>query len=212
MILAFFVGIIAGFIASIPVAGPVAVLVLRNALEGKWRDAFMIAGGSAAAESISAALAFVGVAALTQRFPLVVSVSHVFSAIALLGVGIYLVRKRVTRASEQRAGKSNPHKILLGFSLTAFNPTLIVSWATVITTLHANSLVPSRALDAVPFAIGVLGGILGWFWVFVSLVRHFRDRFRESTMTRLVHVLGWALVIGGIAMGIKTAIVLSHAA
>ena len=80
MLLALLIGFIAGFVAAVPIAGPVAVLVLRDALAGKTHDARQIALGAAVAESFYAGVAFAGIGAAFDRFPVLLPI--------LLGGGI----------------------------------------------------------------------------------------------------------------------------
>ena len=55
---AFALGILLGFVGSIPAAGPLLLLVIASGLEGQRRRALALAAGGALAESLYVALAF----------------------------------------------------------------------------------------------------------------------------------------------------------
>ena len=60
MALTFLVGLILGFVGSIPIAGPTSVIVLKNTLEKGNREGLDIAAGAGVAEAIYAFFAFWG--------------------------------------------------------------------------------------------------------------------------------------------------------
>src|SRR5688572_15131096 len=91
MLLAALVGFVAAFIASMPVAGPVAALIVRHAVEGHARLALAIAVGTGLAEGLYALAAMVGTSFLDD-FPIVVPISKCLAAILLIVLGIQFSR------------------------------------------------------------------------------------------------------------------------
>jgi threonine/homoserine/homoserine lactone efflux protein len=212
MLLALILGFIAGFIAAVPVAGPVAVLVLHEALAGKKSEARQIALGSAVAESLYAGVAFAGIGAVFDRFPVLLPVSRIVSAAILIIVGIYLIAKRREKEKQeeeeaivasQRPGRS---KWLVGLSITALNPTLIASWTAVVAALHGAGIASSNPLEALPFALGIGLGIMSWFVVLLAIVGRFREKLSPNVVHRGVQIVGGLLAAGGVAMAVRTAI------
>lgn len=197
MLLVLAMGLLCGFVGSIPIAGPTAVLVLERGLNHRSREAFEIAVGAAVAEGGYALLAFLGMTAALGRFPWMLPVSRVLGAVILLGLGLYLgLSRRAHTAVAAREAPRRGGQVLLGLLVTGINPTLLATWSAVVPVLHAAVRMRVAPLDALPFALGVTLGILGWFGTMLALIHRFRSRVHESTMDRVVQVIGWVLVAG----------------
>ena len=207
MILALLLGFVAGFVGAVPVAGPVAVLVLRDALAGKKHDARQIALGSALAESLYAGVAFAGIGAAFDRFPVLLPVSRIASAIILVLVGIYLMVKhpKQEEAAEAKERKARA-KWLVGLSITALNPTLIASWTAVVAVLHGAGVASSNPRDALPFALGIGTGIMTWFLVLEALVGRYREKLAPNVVRTGVQIVGGLLAAAGVAIAARTVI------
>ena len=206
MILAFLVGFVCGFFGSIPIAGPIAVLILERGIKGLRREAFLIAVGATVAETAYALFAFMGMTAALSRFHWLLPASHVLGALILVGLGLVfaLSRHSIADAPPPSEERGRGHgKIFLGFLVTAVNPTLLVSWSAVVTVLHATGWLRVEPLDAFPFAIGAGAGILGWFGLWLVLLGRFRSRLRKETLERVVRVMGWLLVVGGVGLLVR---------
>jgi threonine/homoserine/homoserine lactone efflux protein len=199
MIVAFVVGIVLGFVGSIPVAGPTSVIVLKNTLEKGNREGLDIAVGAGVAEAIYAFIAFWGLAAAILRFPTMVYWARMVAGVLIALVGVWLVVRRsgAKQRRQARAADRPGHRWLRGFVSAIVNPTLLLTWAAVVTALHAVSIVSTQPRDALPFAAGVAVGIVGWFFLLVQLVARFRDRMRPESVTRVVRALGWAMIAIG---------------
>ena len=65
-----------GFAGSMPLAGPVAVLVVSRGALKEYTAAFRIGLGAAVAEGVYAFLAFWGFATFLARYPAVLPISH----------------------------------------------------------------------------------------------------------------------------------------
>jgi threonine/homoserine/homoserine lactone efflux protein len=206
--LALLIGFIAGFITAVPIAGPVAVLVLRDALAGKKNEARQIALGSAIAESFYAGIAFAGIGAAFERFPILLPISQTASAIILVVVGIYLIVRLPKEKAAAKDGKPARAraKWLVGLSITALNPTLIASWTAMVAALHGAGAVSSHPLDALPFALGIGLGNMSWFMVLLALVGKYRQKLSPTSVRRGVQIVGGLLAIGGVVMGVRTAL------
>jgi threonine/homoserine/homoserine lactone efflux protein len=192
-VLALVLGFLFGFIGSIPVAGPISLLVVARGLQARYRDALFLAAGGALAESGYAALSFWGMSALLARYPWTLPWSRAAGAVVLLSLGAVFARGGVMSdggARDARDGQS----FLTGFGLTALNPTLIVTWTAATTTLYGTGLLsPSRGA-AVPFSLGAFVGIVGWFSVLIALLRRYRGAFRPSMLERAIQLIGVLLI------------------
>jgi threonine/homoserine/homoserine lactone efflux protein len=204
MLIALLLGFVLGFLGSIPIAGPVAAMVLERAATRRAREARAIAMGAALAESGYALMAFWGLTTVLSRFPRLLPASRFVGASMFVAIGCYfLLRKGKAEPNQPGGGSSSGGaKWLLGFLATALNPTLLLTWTTVITALHTTGLLRTEPIDALPFAGGAGAGIITWFCVLLWIVRHFHKRVPRAWIDRTVRVMGGVFVLAGIAVGI----------
>jgi threonine/homoserine/homoserine lactone efflux protein len=204
MWMALAVGLALGFFGSVPVAGPASILVLKNALEKGHRAGIDIAVGASVGEAVYAFVAFWGLTTVLEQFPVLVPISKIAGAVLVIAVGVYLVIRR-TSTTDMHAAKladRQERRLLRGFLSAILNPTLLATWATVVTGLHAASLVEPSPRGALPFAVGVGIGILGWFaFLLVVIVRRFRDRLAPENVQKVVRGFGWAMIGLGAIIG-----------
>jgi threonine/homoserine/homoserine lactone efflux protein len=205
LILAFIVGLFLAFAGSMPIAGPIAVVIVSKGLENKARAGICIAAGAAVAESAYAFMAFWGLTSVLNRFPVVLRASRLFGCALLIALGVYFIlRKRKESAppkdQAERAGFQN---VLFGLSVTAANPTLIVTWTAAVSAAHSMGILRVRALDAFPFAGGVAVGIVAWFVILLWLLSRFRSRVNPSTIDRVIRTMGVLLVLLGLAFAVR---------
>jgi threonine/homoserine/homoserine lactone efflux protein len=187
-----------GFFGSMPLAGPVAVMVFSRASRRRYADALQIGLGAAAAEGLYAGIAFWGFTSLLARHPLVVPVSRAVTAVVLSALG---VRFALWRERSQKEEDRNEHRSgtsLVGFSLSAINPTLLVTWSAAVAFLYSKGLGESSALAALPFGISAAAGIALWFSILVGILRKFEGKLPVSVLTWTIRGLGLALVALGI--------------
>src|SRR5277367_911376 len=109
------VAMIFSFVGSLPLAGPIAVLVVSNGVNGRYKDSLEIALGAAVAEGIYAFLAFWGFATFLARYPVVLPISHAVTAVILLTLGVYFLRFKMK--DEQAQTESKRGKFWVGFSV-----------------------------------------------------------------------------------------------
>jgi len=201
MLVALLSGLILGFVGSIPVAGPTAVIVAESALDDRPRRGLAIAAGAAVAESLYALVAFWGLTAILTHYPMLRPISRVVAGAILCVVGLYLMRRRAKAAPQaERPPSRHAHDVLFGFTITMLNPTLAVTWTVASGVLHAALPTQFTELDAFPFALGVCVGIVGWFFVLLRLVCKFRKSVSPAKLDRFVRATGGVLVGCGVVM------------
>ncbi len=209
MLLAILLGFVFGFMGSMPVAGPIAILVFGRGLEGRLRSGIYLATGAAIAESIYAYLAYWGFSALLSSHRWIEPASRVVAAVILIALGIRFLMPRKAHDPEQApppANVGNKRSFLLGFTITLLNPTLMATWGAAVTTLHSFDLVAFSPAQALPFSAGVLLGIATWFAVLLTVLGRFRDRFQRATLDRIVRVMGFFLLCLGLYFGVRFAL------
>lgn len=202
MLLALLFGFLMGFFGSMPLAGPIALLVFMRGLGGAHRSAMAIAAGAAIAEAGYAFLAFWGMSELTARFPSLVVASRGAGALILLGLGVYFATRATEAVQVELPRERARSSFALGLSITALNPTFLATWTAAVAVVQSTRVIPPDAQAAGPFALGVAGGIVGWFWLMVLALRRWRDRFRPQTVGIVLRFVGAALA----AMGVWAAI------
>ena len=209
MLLALVLGLVCGFVGSIPIAGPVAVLVVERGLGGRAREGLAIAIGASIAEGVYAGLAFLGMTAVLARFPWMLPVSRVLGAVILVALGLYFAFRKPKRTSPEDEAKKDERKgrrggpFVLGLLVTMVNPTLLVTWSAVVTVIHGAMRVHSDAIDAPFFGLGAMSGIITWFATLLALLGRFREKMGPGTLDKVVRGIGWILVIIGLVMGVK---------
>jgi threonine/homoserine/homoserine lactone efflux protein len=202
------VGFLFGFVGSMPVAGPVSILVLERGLARRFRSGLLLAAGAAVAESVYAFLAFFGLSALLARYPAIVPVSQACGAVILLVLGVGLLRRRRTADAAATPRPATHGDAILGFTITALNPTFIATWTAAVTTLYGTGLVSASTANALPFALSVCVGIVAWFAVLLGLVRRFGGKMSQRTIDVAVRVMGVMLLGIAVWFGVRFGIYL----
>lgn len=189
-------GLIFGFFGSMPLAGPISVLVFSRGVQGRLKTGFFTSIGASLAESIYAFAAFWGLSALLEEFPAIEPWSRGLAAVLLTYVGISLVREKgLPKAQEGRERKR--HAVLVGFLVTALNPTLLATWTAATTTLLASGWIPFKPVYAWPFAGGVLLGDIAWYSLLLRLTGLYRSRVGMQALITTIRVTGALLIALG---------------
>jgi len=143
----FIVGIIAGIIFSMPVAGPVSIIIVSKAFEGKLRFCTRTAIGASIVEFVYVFIVVYGIATLFQFYQPIIPYLLLIGAIFVIFVGIKIIRgkldfdalnteKVITDKMENRGGMRT------GIVLNLTNPSLFIGWlmASFITLSFVSSL------------------------------------------------------------------------
>jgi threonine/homoserine/homoserine lactone efflux protein len=184
LLVAFGLGGGLAFAGSVPMTGPLALLVLDRIIAAQRRAALWIALAGALVEGTIAA----GVALL---LPLVLRYSEeivqrarLSGSFVIFAVGITLaIRPELLRSIKTDRKRQS---FAVGFLTTALNPTLLATWTVAVTTLHTNGLLTGGSGTWLVFGIGVAAGALGWFVLLLLLARRAQRRPQTSgAMARL---------------------------
>ena len=186
-----------GAAGSIPLAGPITMLVLGFGLEGRIRQAGLVALGSALPESLYAGLALWGFGALVAQFKWVGPTSQAIAIAVLLGVGLYLIlrppRENQPADSPSTDVEGSKRHLLLGLSITALNPSLIINWGAAVTMIYSLGLVEPEPHYAIPFGLGVGAGILSWFTVALYFLHRHHQRISPELRLKIMKGMGFLL-------------------
>lgn len=191
-----------GAAGSIPLAGPITMIVLGFGLEGRIRQAGLVAVGSALPESLYAGLALWGFGALIEQFRWVGPASQAVAVLVLVGVGLFLMlrppRERNPSATASTDLEGSKRHLLLGLSITILNPALILNWGAAVTMIYSLGLVEPKPHFAVPFGLGVGAGILSWFTVALYFLHRHHKRISPSLRVKLMKGMGGLLFTLGV--------------
>jgi threonine/homoserine/homoserine lactone efflux protein len=195
------VALVFSFVGSLPLVGPIAVLVVSNGVNGRYKDALQIGLGAAVAEGIYAFLAFWGFATFLARYAIVLPISRAVTAAVLLSLGVHFLFFRLKDVAPTSARQAKRGRFWVGFSISILNPTLLATWSAVTTFLYSKQLVAMTALLAIPFGGFAAGGIMLWAFMMVALMRTFRERFPKGLLTWIVRGMGVVLIGVGLWSG-----------
>jgi threonine/homoserine/homoserine lactone efflux protein len=206
MFTAAMIGFVAGFVGSMPVAGPISILVFGRGLQDRPRSGVYVALGGALAESAYAYLAFWGFGELFAEHRWIEPISLGAGAVILTSLGVRFALQRtppeaLDQPPEQAVG--NKRSFFLGLTITALNPTLMATWLAAVTLLRSFDFHDFGAGRALPFSVGVALGIFGWFGVLLMLLGRYKERFSRGTLDRTIRIMGIALVLFGLYFGVR---------
>jgi threonine/homoserine/homoserine lactone efflux protein len=209
-------GFALGWIGSMPLAGPVSVLVVKRGLAGRARCGIALAIGAALAETGWCSAALFGYGALLDRWSWMRPAAGAVGGTLMIGIGLRmllgraLVRDDATGPEAPR--RSWPREFILGFSIVLVNVSVLLSWLGILAALHAlglnarlDSAAPADHAYRLSFVAGVPLGIVAWFTLLLWLMAHTGSRIHGDWIRRAVRVLGgvlcaagtWALVVVG---------------
>jgi threonine/homoserine/homoserine lactone efflux protein len=131
------VGLVAGVVFSMPIAGPISVLITSNALKGNRRYCFMVSAGASVA---TFTYSFFAVYGLTKLFPYykpampyLISVGSIL--LVFLGIKIFKSKLDISQIENKRQHAEKPGRrgnngLYAGFLINILNPTLLLGWLT----------------------------------------------------------------------------------
>jgi threonine/homoserine/homoserine lactone efflux protein len=162
-------GFVLSLLGSLPMTGPLALLVLDRVMVGQRRSALWIALAGALVEGVIAAVVATLLPLVLHHSTSLVRIGRVSGAIVIFIVGLgLLLRPQTVREIETQHRRRS---LLVGFLATALNPTLIATWTIAVTALHANGLLDGGLWEGLAFGAGVVLGVLGWFGALLALAR-----------------------------------------
>jgi len=193
-----------GFIGSMPLTGPVAVLVVSRAAQRQFGLALRIGMGAALAEAVYAAVAFWGFATFLARHEGILTATHAVSAVVLGSIGVYFTRWKPD-GKDALEKKHRTKGFLLGFSVSMLNPTLLATWSAAVAVLYSRQLITFSVPLAVPFGLAAGAGVAGWEVVMVALLRRASNKLPEKTLRWIVRGMGVLLIVVGVIAAVDFA-------
>jgi threonine/homoserine/homoserine lactone efflux protein len=144
-------GLLAGFIFSIPIAGPISILITSNALRGRFRYCNLVSLGSSIADFV---YVFIAVFGLTKLYSLYKpAIPYIFAAGAILFffLGYKIIRTKIDlehledkNPLTEKIRKKEKGGFYTGFMINFLNPTLFLGGLT--SSFFVISLIASMGL------------------------------------------------------------------
>lgn len=203
-----------GFIGSMPLAGPASVLVISRSVEHRFRAAILTGLGAAIGEGIYAGVAWWSFTTFLARITALRPWFDAVACVVLVYLGVKFARWVEAPPSAKPRDDDDGRSFLLGLSISALNPTILVTWTAATTTLYATAWVDFAPWMALPFGLGAAAGIASWFGLLVALSARFEDALPRATLRWIVRTIGVALVVMGAYLGVVAArhLLAAHAA
>jgi threonine/homoserine/homoserine lactone efflux protein len=185
-----------GFASSMPPIGPGGLMLMRRGLEGRVREGLALAAGGATADAGYCAFAMIGFSVLFWKHPGVAASMRWLGVAILSGLGVWFLAHRPKQIRTDRENHVHAHwpqQMLLGFSVTAFNPTLLLTWSSAIAVLASFGGGFFSPTGRIAFPIGV--GIGDVLWASIALISWRR-------LGRFVSARVLAIIMRGMGVGL----------
>ncbi len=189
-----------GFIAAIP-AGPVQIEVVRRAIAGHLKAAFMVVLGALCADVFYGAIAFFGIAPFLEEKQ-VMAIFWLAGGFILIILGTLVIRHSLkTKEVDYNADylRKKRWSFLGGLSLSVTNPMMILWWLSGIKIFKDVGLIRQFVPDiALSYLVaGSLG--LASYLVGLSLVLYWAKKFVSTKAIRKIN-LGFGVLLLGLAV------------
>ena len=191
-------GLVIGYSLAAPV-GPINLLCLRRSLADGRRVGFVSGLGAAAADTTYAAIAAVGLTAVTSFL-----IDHrpslqFFGGLFLVALGLHTMRTRPP--PRRQAAVVHVSRLRDAFVSTYFytlaNPMLIIVFTGVFASLGLGWQ-PDRSLDALELIGGVFVGSSLWWLTLTMLAGTFRRHFDDGTLRWINIIAGGIIAVIGL--------------
>ena len=154
------IGLVAGFIFSMPVAGPISILITSNALKGRLRYCNLMAIGASFSDFLYVLIAVYGITHLFTAYAVVIP--YILGAgsffIIYMGIKIFRTKFDLEHIDEESNTKGlhirkEKGGIYTGFMVNFLNPTLFFGW--LISSFIVLSFAASAGFDTAGLASSV---------------------------------------------------------
>lgn len=216
MISSILLGVISGFVLSIP-PGPLSAAVTKHSVGHGFRTGMMIALGGAVMDIVYVLIAAFASSALVVALVNLVTGSgwppllfQIACIIILLVMGVRYMRQKhlpesekkilkVEQAQEQKAqqlGYSSP--FFIGVLIAVANlaaPAFIPSMISVVSYLQANGWLSGRPGDNIAYALGFGIGTTCWFATVARMLVKHRAKFSPDVLSTIYKFAGGTMIV-----------------
>lgn len=208
-ITAYLLGLLSGFLASIPL-GPIGILCIQRTLNSGRNSGFVSGMGAAMADTIFATLALFCLSfinAFLEKYDFWV---QVVGGMILIAFGVVTFRKKVPRTGRfQTHGRKNGKDYISNFIsvllLTLTNPAYFLVYTMIFAALGMGGAQYSIGADIL-LLLGVYTGTNLWWFTLTFSVDKLRKKFTYKGLVMLNRISGLAIMSFGIWGIIKVVI------
>lgn len=149
---------------------------------------------------ISLALAcFFGIGLLLDRFVFLKQVILFLGSIAVIWIGVNLLRSKSTGLAESDVKTSMWATVLMCFTVTWFNPQAIIDGTMLVSGFKASL----SQVEGYYFISGVALASCLWFTSLALIVSKFREAMTPKVLTLINQVCGAVIILFGIRIGLQ---------
>ncbi len=210
---AFTIGVISGFLISIPV-GPINLAIINEGAKRGFRWGVLIGFGAIAMDIIYCGIAFAGFSGMfTTR--LLRATIELLSFLALLYLGIKYMQAThlpaTTKGVELVEHKLHPHTAFtIGFVRVLGNPAVLLFWITLSASFMSHEWVDDTWTSKGACVVGMAAGAFAWFVLLSFLVSLGHGRFSAKSLVRMSHISGACLLAAALVVGVRLIRLLAH--
>ena len=191
-------GVSIGLTVAIPV-GPMAIMCIRHTLTAGVAAGLFFGAGIAVADTTFAAIAALGIAAVTRLLDDHQAAIRLAGGLAMILLGLTILRSDfVPKVGSTRGSLRLPAPVgfVLAFGLTMANPMTILIFAGLLAS-YGLSITESGQSTAL-LLFGVFAGSMGWWMLIVLVSASVRLRTTEHWLRRLNLISGATIVAFGV--------------
>jgi threonine/homoserine/homoserine lactone efflux protein len=199
----FIQGIIIGLTLAVPV-GPISLVCIHRTVANGRLHGIVSGFGVATADSFYAAVAFLGLTAVSGLIIGNQTVFRLVAGIALVVIGIQVFRSVPVAVTDNPDPESFIRDYLSLLAIAAANPLTIIFFITILpgfgVVAHGTTIIA-----AIPFVAGIFLGSAGWWVVLCGSLGSVRSRLSTENLRRINQVSG--ILITGFGAGMLVLLV-----
>lgn len=150
-------GLLVGFIFSMPVAGPISVLIVSNALKGNLRYCYLLTIGASLSDFIYAFIAVFGLSRFYSAYKPLIPYLMILGAIFVGYMGYRIFKSKIDAEhieNKVHLPKGSGGGFHTGLLINFLNPTLFFGWLT-------SSFIVISIVSSLGFSTGGLESMIG---------------------------------------------------
>lgn len=202
----FIKGIAIGILFSAPI-GPVNILCIQLAFRRGFLAGFAAGTGAVVADGLFAAMAAYGFTAIAEFVEGWSTAFQIVGGLVLILFGVRIVTSHPHLDSGPIRTGSVVSTALAAFGTTITNPATVLGFIAVFGSLGDLAPEPGDYVGATLLVLGVLSGGTAWWFFVAALVSLVRTRMTDRALERVNHAAGAILVLFGIAILARLALV-----
>ena len=196
-------GIVIGLAMTAP-PGPVNMLVIRTAISGGFRAAFLTGLGSVVSDMIYASAAAYGVSSITHLITAYAQALMVAGGMILVAIGVRLARTRISLdrlGAGAAAGRGRiAARMLTAFTMSITNPGVLFGFLAIFGTMSGVLRLGETAARPLTAVCGVAIGVALWWLCLSFVVSRVRERISEAMLARINRWTGVLIAAFGFAL------------